>query len=103
MNRMMQFMPIMIGIFAWSFSSGAVIYWVASSIFSAVQQYFITGWGSLPEILNFFIKKEKNDRGLVPKVIEDNTQKGRGFFGFLSTKQEKISDDEKEHKSSLSK
>ncbi|MCL5256177.1 MAG: YidC/Oxa1 family membrane protein insertase, partial [Chloroflexi bacterium] len=49
-NSMMQFMPIMILIFAWNFSSGAVIYWVTSTVFSIVQQYFVTGWGSLFEL-----------------------------------------------------
>jgi YidC/Oxa1 family membrane protein insertase len=60
MNRMMQFMPLMIGIFAFSFSSGAVIYWVTSSIFSVVQQYFVTGWGTLPDVLKIVGLGPKN-------------------------------------------
>jgi YidC/Oxa1 family membrane protein insertase len=57
MNNAMQFMPLMIVVFAWSFASGPVLYWVASSVFSAVQQYFITGWGSLPELFAFLRPK----------------------------------------------
>ena len=47
MNTMMNFMPLMVVVFGWSFDSGPVIYWVAQSIYSVVQQWFITGWGSL--------------------------------------------------------
>src|SRR5690606_23924160 len=49
MNVMMNFMPLMVVLFGWGFASGPVIYWVAQSAYSAVQQWFITGWGSLGE------------------------------------------------------
>ncbi len=61
MNNAMQFMPLMIVVFAWNFASGPVLYWVASSVFSAVQQYFITGWGSLPELFSFVRPKGANN------------------------------------------
>jgi len=47
MNTMMGFMPIMVVIFGWTFAAGPVIYWTVSAIYSAVQQWFITGWGSM--------------------------------------------------------
>lgn len=47
MNVMMNFMPLMVVIFGWGFASGPVIYWVTQSVYSVVQQWFITGWGSL--------------------------------------------------------
>ena len=47
MNRVMQFMPIIVVIFAWTFQAGLVLYWVISSIISIVQQYFTTGTGKL--------------------------------------------------------
>jgi YidC/Oxa1 family membrane protein insertase len=50
MNQMMQFMPLMVGFFAWTFAAGPVIYWITQNIFSAVQQYFITGFGSLRDL-----------------------------------------------------
>jgi YidC/Oxa1 family membrane protein insertase len=50
MNQMMQFMPLMVGFFAWNFAAGPVIYWITQNIFSAVQQYFITGFGSLRDL-----------------------------------------------------
>ena len=50
MNQMLQFMPLMVGFFAWSFAAGPVIYWITQNVFSAVQQYFITGFGSLRDL-----------------------------------------------------
>ncbi|MEA2575370.1 MAG: YidC/Oxa1 family rane protein insertase [Chloroflexia bacterium] len=50
MQNMMQFMPIYIIFISWGFPTGTVIYWAFSSIFGAVQQYFITGFGTLPDL-----------------------------------------------------
>jgi len=47
MNQMMLLMPFMFGFFALQVPQGLVLYWVTSNIFSLIQQYFITGWGSL--------------------------------------------------------
>ena len=49
MNRMMTWMPLLFMVFYLNFASGAVLYWAASSLFGAVQQYFITGFGALAE------------------------------------------------------
>ncbi len=49
MQSMMQFMPLLIGVFAWNLSAGLPLYWAVSTIFSIVQQYFITGTGKLFE------------------------------------------------------
>jgi YidC/Oxa1 family membrane protein insertase len=51
MNAMMSFMPLMFGFFALSVPAGLVLYWVASNLFSGVQQFFTTGWGSLAKWL----------------------------------------------------
>jgi YidC/Oxa1 family membrane protein insertase len=53
MNQMMQIMPLMVGFFAWNFAAGPVIYWITQNIFSAVQQYFITGFGSMRDLPGF--------------------------------------------------
>lgn len=50
MQNMMQFMPIYIVIISLNFPAGTVIYWAMSNVFGAVQQYFITGFGSLPTL-----------------------------------------------------
>ncbi|MCL5026275.1 MAG: YidC/Oxa1 family membrane protein insertase [Chloroflexi bacterium] len=47
MNSMMQFMPLMFVFFAFQVPAGLVLYWATSNLFSLVQQYFMTGWGSL--------------------------------------------------------
>lgn len=49
MNQMMNFMPITVILFGWTFASGPVIYWVTQSVYSVVQQWFITGWGSMKD------------------------------------------------------
>ena len=46
--KMMQYlMPAITVFFGWSFPAGLALYWTTSSIFSMVQQYFVTGWGAL--------------------------------------------------------
>jgi YidC/Oxa1 family membrane protein insertase len=47
MNHMMNFMPLMVIVFGWTFASGAVLYWMTQSVYSVIQQWFITGWGSM--------------------------------------------------------
>jgi len=49
MNKMMNFMPLMVVVFGWNFASGPVIYWVTQSVYSVVQQWLITGWGSMKD------------------------------------------------------
>lgn len=45
---MMQYvMPIMTLVIGLTFAAGLALYWCVSTLFSAVQQYFISGWGSL--------------------------------------------------------
>jgi YidC/Oxa1 family membrane protein insertase len=53
MNGMMQFMPIYITLISLGFPAGNVIYWAFSSLFGAVQQYFISGFGALPDFPGF--------------------------------------------------
>ena len=47
MNSMMNLMPLTVIMFGWSFSAGPVIYWVTQSVYSVVQQWWITGWGAM--------------------------------------------------------
>jgi len=60
MQNIMQFMPIYIVVISLTFPAGTVIYWAFSSLFGAVQQYFITGFGTLPDLpfLGFLPRKE---------------------------------------------
>ena len=53
MTQAMMFMPLVFGYIAFTFPSGAVLYWVVSSFVGVVQQYFTSGWGSLANYLKF--------------------------------------------------
>ena len=46
-QQMLFMMPIMTGIIALKFPSGLALYWVATTVFSVIQQYFVSGWGGL--------------------------------------------------------
>ncbi len=88
MNSIMQWMPLIFGFTALNFPTGPVVYWVTTSIFSAVQQYFITGFGSLSDIpgLSFLPvkvlpkinlkKRDPNDKpakpGLMARLAESS-------------------------------
>jgi YidC/Oxa1 family membrane protein insertase len=51
--QMMQFLMPAITIFiGWNFAAGLALYWTTTSLFSAVQQYFVTGWGQLFNPIN---------------------------------------------------
>lgn len=46
--KVMQFLsPAMVLFFGWNYAAGLALYWTVSSVFAMVQQYFVTGWGSL--------------------------------------------------------
>ena len=64
-KQMMFIMPIMTGFLALRFPSGLALYWVATTVISAVQQYFVSGWGGL-EIYSkrvlFFVKSRTQSK-----------------------------------------
>lgn len=70
MNMMMQVMPIMVIVFGLQVPAGAVLYWAVSSLFSAVIQYFVTGWGSLTDLFPFLPRKEL--KSLLPPPRDPN-------------------------------
>jgi YidC/Oxa1 family membrane protein insertase len=52
--KMMQYvMPLVTVFIGWTFAAGLALYWTVSYVFQAVQQYFVTGWGSLLIAPNF--------------------------------------------------
>lgn len=61
-KQMLFIMPIMTAFIAIRFPSGLALYWVASTVFSIVQQYFISGWGGITlysSRLNKLLRGEK--------------------------------------------
>lgn len=58
-TQMVFLMPIVTGIAALSFPSGLALYWVTSTVFSIIQQYFVSGPGGLKQYaIKFGIIKE---------------------------------------------
>jgi YidC/Oxa1 family membrane protein insertase len=95
MNMMMNIMPLTVVFFGWGFASGPVIYWVTQSIYSVVQQWFITGWGSvgdwipgLPELpehrrLGYRAPRDIDD---VVVMSGENAPEQKGFSGWMARK-----------------
>ena len=56
-TRMFQSMaytfPLMTVFLGASFPAGLTLYWIATTLFQIVQQYFVSGWGRLPRWLPF--------------------------------------------------
>jgi YidC/Oxa1 family membrane protein insertase len=75
MNTMMNFMPLMVVIFGWNFAAGPVLYWATQSVYSVVQQWFITGWGSLGEWFPWLPEMPEHRRlgYQAPRNIDDVT------------------------------
>lgn len=46
-QQMLFIMPVMTAVIALRFPSGLALYWVATTIFSVVQQYLVSGWGGI--------------------------------------------------------
>jgi YidC/Oxa1 family membrane protein insertase len=56
-QRMTQSMaytfPLMTVVIGAQFPAGLTLYWIATTVFQIVQQYFVSGWGQLPKYLPF--------------------------------------------------
>jgi YidC/Oxa1 family membrane protein insertase len=47
MQSMVYYFPIITVVIAWQLPAGLAVYWVTTTLFQIVQQYFVTGWGQL--------------------------------------------------------
>lgn len=45
--------PIMTVVLGATFPAGLTLYWISTTVFQVVQQYFVSGWGQLPKYLPF--------------------------------------------------
>ncbi len=50
-QQMIYMMPLMTVLISLNFQSGLILYWVASTVFSIVQQYYFSGLGGLKPVL----------------------------------------------------
>jgi YidC/Oxa1 family membrane protein insertase len=72
--KMMQYiMPFFTMFIGWNVPSGLALYWTVSSIFQAVQQYFVTGWGSLLTVPS--LKKEVKPASSVSSTTTSSAPK----------------------------
>lgn len=46
-SQMLYLFPVMTVVIGWQFPSGLVLYWLITTLFSLVQQYFVSGLGGL--------------------------------------------------------
>ena len=58
MGQMMFFMPVMFFWITLGLPAGLTLYWSVSNVLGVVQQYFVTGWGSLPDWFGFLQKPQ---------------------------------------------
>ncbi len=90
--KTMQFvMPVFILFIGWNFTAGLVLYWIVSSLFQAVQQYFVTGWGSLLTTPSLNIKPKDDES---PKVVESTLTKNETSGKNRNRTVESVEDDE---------
>ncbi len=69
--RIMQYiMPVFTLFFAWAFPAGLALYWTTSTVFSMVQQYTVTKWGSLPELLRFLPTRSESSASTARSDID---------------------------------
>ena len=61
MKIMQLISPIMVLFFGWSYAAGLALYWTISSLFGMIQQFFVTGWGSLLVTPDFLSSKGNNN------------------------------------------
>ncbi|HEU5430206.1 MAG TPA: YidC/Oxa1 family membrane protein insertase, partial [Thermomicrobiales bacterium] len=96
MNSMMNLMPLTVILFGWNFAAGPVLYWVTQSLYSVVQQWFITGWGAmldwvpmlpdLPEHRRLGYRPPRNLDDVV--VVSGEAEQRSGWMGWMQRKME---------------
>src|SRR5258706_16005532 len=79
MQYIMPFMTLFIGL---SFPAGLALYWCVTTTFSAVQQYFISGWGSfwvgVPG-MQHLVPEPKDTPALAPASASRTVASARGL------------------------
>ena len=50
-SQTLYLLPVMIGFFSWGFPIGLSLYWNTFTLFGIIQQYRVSGWGSMTSLL----------------------------------------------------
>lgn len=96
MQTMMNFMPLMVVVFGWNFPAGVVLYWAVQSLYSVVQQWFITGWGAMLDWFPWLPQLPEQYRLGNPKPRPEGELEAEGprelggFFGWMQKKTEDL-------------
>jgi YidC/Oxa1 family membrane protein insertase len=103
MQTMMNFMPLMVVIFGWNFAAGVVLYWAIQSLYSVVQQWFITGWGAMKDWFPWLPELPEHRRlgrrkTGEPKVVVSGQEefKPGGLFGFMQRSAQRMEERQRE-------
>ena len=80
MKTMQYVMPLITVFFGWTFPAGLALYWTVSSIFQAVQQYFVTGWGGLA-LVKAPVLVSKADKPTVDRDFSKEKPDSISLFG----------------------
>lgn len=82
MKTMQYIMPLVTVFFGWTFPAGLALYWTVSSIFQAVQQYFVGGWGALLVTPDFLASTNANSKSAnTPRPSNSNDEKRKELAG----------------------
>lgn len=84
MSQAMLVLPLVFGYIGFVWPSGAVLYWVVGSFFSMVQQYVITGWGSLANYLKFLPVDRGHFKPITPVPVLAGASAGVSASGAMS-------------------
>jgi len=61
-SQMLYLFPLMTIFIGYSFPAGLILYWFVFSLFTAIQQYFVSGWGGLePWVKRIKFKNERQN------------------------------------------
>lgn len=111
MNTMMNVMPLFVVVFGWTFASGAVLYWATQSVYSVIQQWFVTGWGELgkwapwlpelPEHRRLGYVKPRNIDEIVVEYNANGTPRAGGLMGRLQARMEAAQAQQEERRREL--
>jgi YidC/Oxa1 family membrane protein insertase len=97
MKTMQYIMPLITVFIGWNFAAGLALYWTTSTMFAIVQQYLITGWGSLFELPSFLGGKKATSKSTSngsSKTYSGDSRKERQLLSKGTEKEEQETETE---------